>query len=777
MANQFRKISGKQLQKLFDDLIQTDAHLVKPSELQKSLRDIHVYHTELEKQNSELQDAKARLEESHEFYADLYDFAPVGYLTLSSEGHILRLNLTAATLLNANRIDLEGESLLTWLDPDHRQQFMTYLQSVFSASGKGNLVTELVLNNPQGSPVHVLLESIACYDPAAQAMAARTVMIDIRDQKQSDERLQHTKDELGLKVLQQTAELMDVNYLLEKEIDKRQQLDKRLRQAATVFDSTEEGIVITDSRYHIIAVNRAFTDITGYTEVEARGQHLQLLEYENEEKGIDQTLWTSLALSGRWQGEIRKRRKNGEIFVALESINVVKDNDKITNYVVVFADISAIKESQERLNFLAYHDPLTSLPNRLLFDAKLEHTLQRAKRHNQKFALLFLDLDRFKTINDTLGHKHGDLLLQEIAAALSASIRAEDTVARLGGDEFIILLDEVSHAEDVASLAEKIIARIAQPVMLAGHEMVISTSIGISVYPDDAENIDDLIKAADVAMYDAKTSGKQTYRFYSSDLTNRAFEHLAIEQDLRQALVKNEFELHYQPMVSLITGKVVGVEALLRWQHPEKGLMLPMSFIDVAEETGLICEIGGWVLREVCNQAKKWQSSGMPPLRIAINVSARQILYDDFVEKMRTAYQSAGLEPGDVNLELEITERVLQSESKSVDLLEALHDFGVRLCIDDFGIGYSSLSKLKSFPIDAIKIDRSFIQDIPGSQEGRAIVSAIIALAHSLKLDVVAEGVESSEQSEFLQAQGCINGQGYLFTEPLTASEIRQYIH
>lgn len=770
-------MTNEQLHQRLDELQLTASEAGNANELQRLLHDLQVHQIELEMQNRELREAQCRLEESRDRYADLFDFAPVGYLTLDQNGLILELNLTAASLFNATRSELEGTPLLSRLAPGQGKRFLEYLHNVISTANKEKLVTELSLNDHGVSQPKVRLESVAYFDFSKQTAVIRAAMIDVTEQKQAEQELRQIRDKLEMTVSDRTADLQASNQLLEREVHERRQLDERLRQAAKVFDSTQEGIIITDAGYKILAVNRAFTHITGFSEQRIIGQHLQSLQPERESDGLDQELWRTLERTGQWQGEIWKRRKNGELFTALESINAVRDSEgRLTNYVVVFADISTIKESQERLNFLAYHDPLTNLPNRLLFSAQLEHALLRARRHQHKFALLFLDLDRFKTVNDTLGHKYGDILLQEIAQALINSVREEDMVARLGGDEFIILLDEVSHVEDAALLAEKIIAKVAKPITVGGRDMVITSSIGISVYPDDADNIDDLIRAADAAMYHAKAHGKQTYRFYTPELTRRAFEHLAIEHGLRQALTNKEFVLYYQPMVSLTNGGIVGVEALIRWRHPEKGLIQPEEFIGVAEETGLISNIGEWVLQEACRQAKIWQLAGLPNLRIAINVSVRQILHSDLAAIIQAACKEAGISHGELDLELEITESILQSVDESIDTLDTLHDIGIKLSIDDFGTGYSSLSKLKHFPIDTIKIDRSFVHDIPDNPEGEAIVTAIIALARSMKLSVVAEGVESQVQCDFLQNLGCDDAQGYLFNEPLTSAEISRLI-
>ena len=777
VSSQYKQLTHEKLQQKLDELLASGQKQCNVSGIQDLLHELQVHQIELEMQNRELREAQQKLEESRDRYADLYDFAPVGYLTLDQKGVIQELNLTAAIVFGRPRTELIQESLLPLLAPGQSKPFLEHLRKVSAASEKQKLITELTLKRNKGVQLRARFESVGFFDETKQEYAIRTAMIDITEQKRAEASLRERRDALEERVTKRTADLMAANLSLERESHERVQLDDRLRQAAKVFDSTLEGIVITDADYNIVAVNRAFTEITGYSEASVKGQHIRILQSDLQDGGLDQEVWGSLEHTGHWQGEIWNRRKNGEFFVALESVNTVRDDEGIvTNYVVVFADISTIKETQDRLNFLAHHDPLTDLPNRLLFNIKTEHALQRAKRHRHKFALLFLDLDRFKSINDTLGHKNGDALLQSIAETLTASVRAEDTVARLGGDEFVILLDEVTHAEDAAGLAEKIIASVAQPIAVGGREIVTSTSIGISVYPDDADNIDDLIKAADTAMYHAKACGKQTYRFYTAELTAKAIEHHSIEHGLRQALANNEFSLCYQPMVSMLTGDIVGVEALLRWHHPERGLILPEDFIHVAEETGLICSIGEWVLQEACRQIKTWRTAGLPPMRIAINVSVRQILYDSLVEKVHAACKAAGLQLDEIDLEMEITESVLQGAEQSIDTLNALHDIGVKLSIDDFGTGYSSLSKLKHLPIDTIKIDRSFVHDIPNNAEGEAIVTAIIALARTMKLNVVAEGVESRAQYEFLQTLGCNDAQGFLFDEPLTSTEFLQLV-
>lgn len=562
-----------------------------------------------------------------------------------------------------------------------------------------------------------------------------------------------------------------------QDLTERKKTEDKSRLAASVFDNTTEAIVITDAQRDIVAVNKAFTEITGYEPHEALGESPRFYQSGRHNKTLHAELSQSLETHGQWRGEILNRRKNGEIYPVWKCVTAIKDDEgRVTHYLSVFSDISAIKESEKRLSYLAHHDALTGLPNRLLFLASLNQALRRAKRHKHQIALLFLDLDRFKLINDTLGHACGDRLLQEIAIRLKNCVRAEDTVARLGGDEFTIILSEVAHAEDAAILAKKIIHAVAQPLHVEGHEITTSTSIGISIYPDDAEDSEGLAKAADAAMYRAKESGRHNYQFYAAELTKKAFEHLSLEQGLRQALAREEFILHYQPQFLLRDKSIYGVEALIRWQHPKLGLVPPDKFIAVAEETGLIVPIGEWVLHTVYQQAKAWRAIGLPPLQIGVNIVGRQILHGQILSTLYTVMEESGLRPGELQLELEITESDLEIAEHSIELLRSLKSLGVTLAIDDFGTGYSSLSRLKHLPIDTLKIDRSFVRDIPHDQDDVAIANAIIAMAHSLKLKVVAEGVETEQQLSFLQEQRCDIGQGYFLNEPVTADEISRLL-
>jgi diguanylate cyclase (GGDEF)-like protein/PAS domain S-box-containing protein len=552
--------------------------------------------------------------------------------------------------------------------------------------------------------------------------------------------------------------------------------EMEMQLASTVFEVSSDAIMITDARTLIIAVNKAFCEITGYREEEAIGQTPAILSSGKHDADFYRDMWKRLKETGHWSGEIWNRRKNGEIYVEWLTLNTVKNNrGETSHYVAIFADITEHKQAEEHVHHLAHYDALTDLPNRTLFNDRLGQALIKAQRNHGRAAVMFLDLDRFKVINDTLGHSIGDLLLQEVAARLTGCVREGDTVSRLGGDEFVILLPEFRDAEDAYLVAQKLLAAAALPFELLGHELHISASIGISFYPDDGASAEVLMKNADVAMYRAKEMGRNNYQFYRADMNARSFERLAMETSMRRALEREQFELYYQPRYALPDGKIVGVEALIRWHHPDLGLVSPAQFIPLAEETGLILPIGEWVLRAAATQGKVWQQAGLPPLFMAVNVSARQFRQTDFAGKVGQILQDTGFDP--CWLELELTETTLMNHAEeNVESLGKLKAMGIRIAIDDFGTGYSSLSYLKRLPVDILKIDRSFVSDMTVSLDDAAIVEAIIAMARSLGVYVVAEGVETAEQSKFLQARKCDGMQGYYFSKPLPVDQLLQIL-
>lgn len=438
-------------------------------------------------------------------------------------------------------------------------------------------------------------------------------------------------------------------------------------------------------------------------------------------------------------------------------------------------DLEERKRVEQSVRYMAHHDALTGLPNRTLFRDRLAHAMTQADRHNQVLAVMFLDLDRFKAINDTLGHNAGDQLLVVAADRLRACVRDGDTVARLGGDEFTVIVEDILEPQDAAVVAQKIIDTLSQPFHLQGHEVFISASVGITVYPHDDRETDNLLRNADAAMYQAKAFGRDNFQFYLPEMNVKAHERLRLESGLRRALERNEFELYYQPRVDLFSGSVIGAEALLRWRHPEMGLVLPKEFIPILDETGMINQVGEWALHQACSQNKMWQAMGLPPIRIAVNLSVRQFFQKDLALAVERALSQTALDPD--YLELEITEDLLLEYNQTNTItLAKLKNLGVHISIDDFGTGYSSLSYLKRLPIDMLKIDQSFVRDIERDADGKAIASAIIAMAASLRLTVIAEGVETHEQLAFLRAQGCNEIQGYSFSHPLTATDFEQLL-
>jgi diguanylate cyclase (GGDEF)-like protein/PAS domain S-box-containing protein len=547
----------------------------------------------------------------------------------------------------------------------------------------------------------------------------------------------------------------------------RQLAAEGLNQAKIAFDTAAEGIMICDDKKRITAVNKGFTDITGYSEDEAIGRTPEMLSSNKSTPEFYAAMWQEITQHNCWRGEIWNRRKSGEMYPQWMTITSARNREgQVTHYVAVFADISESKASQERLHQLVNHDPLTGLPNRRLLNELLERALKLAARDKTQIALLFVDLDRFKSINDTMGHHAGDLLLTGVTHRLMTSVRECDTVARLSGDEFIIMLDGFKQADDVSIVAKKIIKSLQESFIIDGKEIFIGASVGISLYPQDGADANDLIKAADIAMYQVKADGRNGFRYYTSQLSEFAHERLNLDTQLRHALERNELVVHYQPQISLKTGRIIGAEALVRWQHPEMGMIPPGKFIPLAEETGLIIQIGEWVLRQAALDVLNLDHAKCPLQWISVNVSAMQVLRSNFADTVYGVLVETGCDPE--KLELEITESAIMNSAEYViDVCRRLKDMGVKLALDDFGTGYSSLSYLKRFPLDKLKIDQSFVRELPHDAEDIAISGAIIGLGHNLGLTVIAEGVEKLDQETFLRSRGCQEAQGYLYSRPV----------
>ncbi|QPK64963.1 EAL domain-containing protein [Methylomonas sp. LL1] len=554
--------------------------------------------------------------------------------------------------------------------------------------------------------------------------------------------------------------------------------EAHLRQAAAVFESTREGVMITDAQLCIQMVNRAFSEITGYSQFESLGKTAALLRSGRHPQDFYTSMWSEIANTGHWQGEIWNRRKNGEIYPQLLSISTVKNQaGEVCNYVGVFADITKLKASEKELEFLAHHDPLTNLPNRMLFMSRLQHSIDQASRQVAKLAVLMLDLDRFKDVNDSFGHLAGDDLLQMVAERLTSRLRASDTICRQGGDEFVILLEDMNQPESAARIASEIIAALNEPWLLAtGNEVRIGVSIGIALFPDHGAAAVELIQHADSALYQAKNEGRNCFKYFSEELTIAARERIEIEFRLRQALEKAELRVFFQPQLKMDNSRIVGAEALIRWQTAGGEIIPPNRFIPIAEETGLISIIGNWVLKETCRQGKQWLDAGLPPLRLAVNLSPQQFLHCDICDVVANTLAETGF-PAHL-LELELTESALMKrEKEAIGILNRLNALGVHLAIDDFGTGYSSLAYLKAFPLDVLKIDRSFIEDIPKHRDDMEITATIIAMAKTLRMRVIAEGVETAEQMAFLQKRGCDFYQGFYISPPLAPAEFESFLN
>ena len=548
--------------------------------------------------------------------------------------------------------------------------------------------------------------------------------------------------------------------------------EESLRQAATVFEQTRDGVAITDASARIIAVNRAFSKITGYSSEEVVGRNTSLLKSGHHDAAFYAAMWSQLTGKGFWEGEVCNRRKNGEHYPQWLTISaVLNERNEIERYIGVFTDISRIRNAEAHAEFIAYHDALTRLPNRSLLNIRYQHALDRARRHDHKLALLILDLDLFRNINDSLGHEFGDRLLVAITERFKSRLRDEDTLARLHGDEFAVLMEDVEVAADAAVVARDLLKALEAPFRIGSAEDIyIGASIGISISPDDGCDPALLMRNADTAVNLAKAQGRKTFCFYTESLTTLALERMRLESSLRKAIELEHLVLHYQPLIEARTGAVIGSEALVRWPDPEQGMIAPMRFIPVAEDCGLIAPLGAWVLLTACRQMKAWLDAGRPLRTIAVNVSPRQFFLQDVPELVRQTLADTGLDAR--FLELEITEGILiEHGERAVAILKRLRELGVRLSIDDFGTGYSSLSYLKRFPIDKLKIDRSFVRDITSDANAAEIASTIIAMARSLQLSVLAEGVETPAQLAFLDQHGCEYYQGYFFCRPVAAAQ------
>lgn len=668
-------------------------------------------------------------------YRDLFDESPVGHaLNRLSDGQFLAINQTFAKLTGYSIKELNKISYWDLTPESYAEDEAKQLE---------------------------LLNTVGRYGPYEKHYIRK-------DESLVDVRLNGT--------LVESADGEKLILSIVEDISDKARAEDRLKLMAKVFQHSGEAIVISDHNNSIVDVNEVFSQVTGYDANEVVGKNPSFLSSGRSTKEDYNLMWASINSRGFWQGEIWDRHKNGHTYPKWLVISVVRDKSgNLTHYIGSFSDITERKKAEEQIHFLAHHDPLTQLPNRFSLQARLDQAFAAARRDSSQVAVMFIDMDHFKNINDTLGHHIGDLLLVEVAQRLSGIVRESDIVARLGGDEFVVALIEITESS-APGVANKIVHELGKPYKLEEHLLHSTPSIGISLFPDDGETVDDVMRHADTAMYQAKSKGRNNYQYFTASMNTIVAERLTLEGGLRQALVNNEFLLHYQPQIDISTGKVIAIEALLRWDHPEQGMIPPMKFIPIAEETGMIEEIGKRVLNEAMRQLSEWrQIKGFEHLRIAINLSAHQLRDNSIISIVSDALDRYSLSKGAV--ELEITESVaMQAPERNIILLNDIRNLGVELAIDDFGTGYSSLSYLKLFPLDRLKLDRSFVMDIEHDSNDAAICAATISLAHSLGLSVVAEGVENEFQLKYLSDLGCDIVQGFYFCMALPPDECLQFI-
>lgn len=556
-----------------------------------------------------------------------------------------------------------------------------------------------------------------------------------------------------------------------RDITEKKKAEEQQRLAATVFESSRDAIVMTDANSVILAVNRAYAQVTGYDATAAVGMRASVVNSGRQDAAFYEAMWREIHATGSWRGEIWNRRRDGAIYPAWLSITAVCDaGGAASHYIGISTDLTEFKQAEEHIRHLAYHDPLTGLPNRTLLADRAGQAFAVAQREGKQAAVVFVDVDNFKTINDSLGHSAGDALLKAIADRLHGVMRESDTVARIGGDEFVILVTDPAPS-GVAHIANRLLALSTEPYCIAGHWLTVTVSMGVALFPIDGHNFEVLLQHADTAMFGAKHAGRNRYHYFTQEMNAAAIERLTLEEKIRTALQNRQFQLHYQPQVDIESRKLIGLEALVRWPDPDQGWISPARFIPVAEQSGLIVPLGEWVLEEACRQARAWQAAGLPAVRVAINLSAVQFRHGDIEDVVARVLDDTGLEPQ--WLELELTEGVVMEDTeRTLATLRALKGIGVMLSIDDFGTGYSSLGYLKRFPLNKLKIDQSFVRDITGEADDLAIARAVISMGHSLRLQVIAEGVETAAQWDLLRREGCDEAQGYYFGKPMPADQI-----
>lgn len=739
---------NKEKIKYFHELRKKAENLVYPTssedfelsseEIKHLFEELSINQVELERQYEDFKLTQTALQQSRQDFANLFDFAPVGYIRLNERAQMLQVNKTFMTMLQVPPTKLKNKHFAQFVD----ERDLALFNARFSAFYKkpDNKTLELRLKTYKGEMFEAELKAYFLDDTSELSKKPQPCLL---------------------------VTLTNVS--------ERKEMERELQLSAIVFENSDAAIMITDIDGKILKTNLAFSKITGYETEEVLGRSTRILNSGKQSQAFYQNLWQQLKTQGSWRGEIWNRHKNGTLYAEWLSINSVADKfGRTSHYIAIFNDITERKQDEEKIKYLAHYDILTQLPNRALFNDRLQQAISYAKRHKQWLAVFFLDLDKFKQINDTLGHAAGDMLLQQVAKRLKNCVRETDTVARFGGDEFVMLLtnfsDEESAVLQSSEISTHILKTLSQPFDIAGGRVMSSGSVGFTLYPKDGYSAVELIRNADTAMYHAKEQGRNAYQHYTDEMHSSSMARSLLEIELHSALANQELVLFYQPQVDLQNqNKLVAVEALLRWRHPKKGIIPPNDFIPILEETGLIHAVGEWILKTACKQLKQWHKKKYPELKMAVNLSAKQFMHcDHLVETVKKVLADCQLDGR--YLELEITESVMmQNLQETSNVLRQLREIGVSISLDDFGTGYSSLSYLKKFPLDTLKIDASFVRDISQDKDDQIIIQSVIAIAAQMQLNTVAEGIETQAQADFLIAQGCKLGQGFFYSKPVPA--------
>lgn len=852
------------LRQMAEEIIGDDAQescenlqFMSPEAVQQALHELRVHQIELEMQNEELRQAQAKLEEAKERYFDLYDLAPVGYLTLSVQGTILQANLTATHLLEVVRAELIKQPLTRFIFRDDQDIFYQ-LRRQLVATGEPQSC-ELRMARHGGALLWAHLEASRSADEDG-APALRIILSDFSARKHAEDALQESYQALqsildatldGFLRVDMRGNLLDVNpayceqsgypreellkmnlidleveectastvkqtltlietghwqfesihrrkdgtrwpvevsstyrdaaggqvFVFLRDISKRKQAEEKLQLAASVFSHSREGIMITAADGCIINVNAAFTRITGYSRDEAIGQTPRILSSGRHTSEFYQSMWRSLTEQGHWYGEIWNRRKNGEIYAEMQTISSVRDaRGNVVQYVALFSDITEIKAHQSKLEHIAHYDALTSLPNRVLLADRLRHAIVQAQRRGQRLEVVYLDLDGFKAINDKYGHEAGDKLLIALSASMKQALRECDTLARIGGDEFVAVLVDLPDVASSMPMLSRLLAAAAQVVHVGDLALQVSASMGVTFCPQQDEvDADQLLRQADQAMYQAKLSGKNRLHFFDVEQDRSVRGHHESLECIRRALAEHEFVLHYQPKVNMRSGEVIGVEALIRWLNPERGLLVPATFLPVIEDHLLAIELGEWAMDQALTQMEEWHKLGLD-IAVSVNIGARQLQQKNFVERLCAILQThPQVNPS--RLQLEILETsALEDVAHVFQVIEACRSFGVMFALDDFGTGYSSLTYLKHLPVALLKIDQSFVLGMLDDPDDLSILKGVVGLASAFRLEVIAEGVESSEHGALLLQLGCEQAQGFGIAAPMPADELPNWI-